>query len=151
MGERGGRDWRLDLCVLGGAWAFFFLLHPRLGILWFDYSWIAYNLLPVSFSVAGMNEAIRWQAAVYSPVLVRPARAIQWWLAVKLLGCSALAYHLVSIFTLGLAVWASAWRPTSAWSLWWPSSPASTGRRLGRTIDLLRREAVLYNWGLCES
>ena len=105
MGERETGGWRLDLSVLLGAWAFFVLVHPPPGILWFDYSWITYNLLPLPFTPWGLNEAIRWQATVHSSWLVRPARAVQWWLAVKLLGCGPLTYYVANVLVLGAAVW----------------------------------------------
>ena len=102
--ERLGR--RFDLGVLVGAWAFLFLLHPPPEVLWFDYAWIAYNLLPLPLTPTGMWEAIRWQATVHSPQLARPARAVQWWLAVKALGCGPLGYHVANVLTLGVAAWA---------------------------------------------
>src|SRR5262249_58823013 len=81
-----------DLGVLFGALLFFVTLHPAPGILWFDFSWITYNLSPLPLNLAGANEAIRWQASAHSSFLVRPARAIQWWLAVKAIGCRAFGY-----------------------------------------------------------
>jgi hypothetical protein len=98
-----------DLAVLGGALAFFFLLHPAPGILWFDFPWIAYNLLPLPLSLEGMSEAIRWQVTVHTPSFVRPVRAVQWWLAVRAFGCDAFGYYVVNVLGLAVMVWA-AWR-----------------------------------------
>jgi len=99
-------SWTLDLGVLLGALVFFMALHPAPGILWFDFSWIAYNLSPLPLTLAGLNEAIHWQASVHSSLLVRPARAIQWWLTVKAIGCSAFGYWAMNVASLSVAVWA---------------------------------------------
>lgn len=106
--EHPGRAWRLDAGIVLGAGVFLFLLHPAPGVFWFDHPWIAYNLLPLPLSPAGAAEAIRWQATVHSPQLARPARALQWWLAGKALGCAPLAYHVFNLITLTVVVGSAA-------------------------------------------
>ena len=103
-GERFG--WRLDVAVLLGAWAWLFAFHPPVGFLWAEYPRIVYTYLPLPWSLEGMRAAIEWQATVHTPGLVRPVRAIQWWLAAKALGCSPLAYFVAMVLALGAAIWA---------------------------------------------
>jgi len=101
--------WRLALALALASCAFSVLLHPPPQALWFDFPWIAYNLAPIPFSLDGMVEAIRWQASAYNPARTRPVRAVEWWLAVKALGCAPLAFYALNVLTLALALAAGAW------------------------------------------
>lgn len=103
-----GFGWRLDVALLVGAWAWLLALHPPVGFLWAEYPRIVYTYLPLPFSLEGMKAAIAWQATVHTPGLVRPVRAIQWWLAAKALGCSPPAYFVAMAAALGVAIWAVA-------------------------------------------
>ena len=100
------RGWRFDLGVLLGGWALFVLLYPPPPFFWLDFSWVVYNLLPLPLTPAGMSEAIQWAATTQAPSRVRPVRAVEWWLAVKALGCGPLGYYVMNVLAGGLAVWA---------------------------------------------
>src|SRR3990172_6217936 len=100
------RGWRFDLGILLGAWALFVLLYPFPPFFWLDFSWVVYNLLPLPLTPAGMSEAIRWAATTQAPNRVRPVRAVEWWLAVKALGCGPLGYYVMNVLAGGVAVWA---------------------------------------------
>ena len=103
-----GPGWRFHAGVLAGAWAFVFLLHPSPGFFWGEYPSVVDRMLPLPATLAGLGEAIRWQATVHTPGLVRPVRALLWWLAAKTLGCDPHAYFVVNGLAVGVAVWAAA-------------------------------------------
>ena len=101
------RRWLFGAAVLVGAWLFIFLFHRAPKILLFDQAWVSWNLLPLPFSANGMHEAIRWQMTVHTPEVLRPARAILWWLETQALGCGPAGYYVFNGVALGAATWAA--------------------------------------------
>jgi len=109
--------WRFDLGVLLAAWAFVFLLHPPPGFFWGEYPSVVYRMLSLPAGLDGLRAAIEWQATVHTPGLTRPMRAVQWWLAARLLGCDPFAYFVVNGLAVGIVAWAIArvtWHATGS-------------------------------------
>ena len=80
--------------AFGAAAAWVFLAHPPPGLLWMDNSWVTQQML----AAATPLDAVRFFADYHT--YARPVRALEWWVAARLLGDDPLAHHLVN----GLAV-----------------------------------------------